>query len=181
MQTLFVISVLCFLGVVWGAIAFARHIKAGALRNISLVPDATHFRELLQPALEQAQSGSLLLKSEANFASELLVTSDRREFLPGARLDQIAPHLVTLHQSVHDITANKQWSMPTQSTRTRRLHLFPGPPNNSAHTSNTALRKPPQAARHGNIELINPAYFSKDLGDLTDPYEPHRLSVNDRK
>jgi hypothetical protein len=33
---------------------------------------------------------------------------------------------------------------------------------------------------------LDPAYFNKDLGDLTDPYEPSRfttprMSVNDRK
>jgi hypothetical protein len=190
MQTLFIISVLCFLGVVWGAIAFARHIKAGARRNVSIVPDSTQFRQLLQPALEQAHSSVPVLKSKANFASASLIAVDpqpsftKAAFSPvaydPAPLHKAASHQGVLRQSVRDITANKQWSMPPQSTRTRRLHLFPGGPANSAPTSNTALRKPPQGARHGNMELINPAYFSKDLGDLTDPYEPHRLSVNDR-
>ena len=31
------------------------------------------------------------------------------------------------------------------------------------------MRKPPQSARYGRMELLDPAYFNKDLGDLTDP------------
>jgi hypothetical protein len=181
MQILFVISVLCFLAVVWGAIVFARHIKAGERRSASFLPAKTQFRQHLQPALDRVESDSSMLKAEAQFISKPVAAKDWREGLPQPALHQAGLHQAGLHQSVQDITANKQWSMPPQPTRTRRLQVFPAPLENSTSGSNIALRKPPQATRHGNMELIDSAYFSKDLGDLTDPYEPHRLSVNARK
>jgi hypothetical protein len=191
MQILFVISVLCFLAVVWGAIVFARHIKAGERRSASFLPAKTQFRQHLQPALDRVESDSSMLKAEAQFISKPVAAKDWREGLPQpalhqpalhqAGLHQAGLHQAGLHQSVQDITANKQWSMPPQPTRTRRLQVFPAPLENPTSGSNIALRKPPQATRHGNMELIDSAYFSKDLGDLTDPYEPHRLSVNARK
>jgi hypothetical protein len=41
------------------------------------------------------------------------------------------------------------------------------------------MRKPPQPARHGAMALLDPVYFNKDAGDLTDPYQPPRVRAND--
>jgi hypothetical protein len=39
-------------------------------------------------------------------------------------------------------------------------------------------RKGPQASHRGTSERIDWAYFNKDLGDLTDPYETRRIRAN---
>ena len=44
----------------------------------------------------------------------------------------------------------------------------------------STARKSPQPARYGPMELLDSAYFNKDMGDLTDPYQPPRLRANDR-
>jgi hypothetical protein len=75
-----------------------------------------------------------------------------------------------IHQSVRDITANKQWALPPQPIRIRR-------PLTREHVT---ARKSPQPARYGPMELLDSAYFNKDMGDLTDPYQPPQLRINDR-
>lgn len=83
-----------------------------------------------------------------------------------------------LHQSVRDITANKSWNMPPKSTQAKRSVVqLPriGSP------SRQSTRKPPQAARHGAMAFIDPAYFNKDSGDLTDPYQPPRIRSNEAR
>jgi hypothetical protein len=165
MQILFAISVLCFVAVVWAAIAFARHIKAGAARDIPGVPDENYFRERLE-AVSQPMLQASSPRAERQFDPEPSPLRTRH---------------ITLHQSAHEISVQKQWTMPPQPTRSRRWNASTAAPEKLNLTSNTALRKPPQAARHGNMELLDPTYFNKDLGDLRDPYEPARYSVNERR
>ena len=165
MQILFAISVLCFLAVVWAAIAFARHIKAGALQNVPTVAKENYFREHLRGVAEPASQPSFS-NIERHFEPEPLPLRTRQ---------------FTLHQSAHEISIHKQWTMPSRSTRTRRLEVNSAAPGKLNLTSNTALRKPPQAARHGNMELLDPTYFNKDLGDLRDPFGPSRFSMNERR
>lgn len=144
MQILFAISVLCFLGILWAAIALARHIRSSRLRDD---PDVS------QPDF----------KHHLFSASEGLSTHDAM-----SRRNPI-------HQSVRDITANKQWTLPPQPVRMRR------PPTQRDEPVRIPLtRKSPQPARYGPMELLDSAYFNKDMGDLTDPYQPHRLRANDR-
>jgi hypothetical protein len=173
MQILFAISVLCFVGVAWAAIAFARHIKAGQHQNASFIPSPADFRRQLLAAAQRPSPGEGF--------------EDRRPVLTVHNSESAPAHSrsTSLNQSVHDIGANKQWLMPPQPTRTHRHHAYSAGAEGPPFTVST-LRKQPQPARHGTIELLDPAYFNKDLGDLTDPYEPPRfttprMSVNDRK
>ena len=113
MQILFAISVLSFVAVLWAAIAFARHIKVKASRieDTSVAPQ--------QPTFKQ----HLLSIREPVFQPE--ATPPRVRQTP-------------LNQSVHDITANKQWSLPPQPNRLQRLPL----PLRRAETTDSALTKP---------------------------------------
>jgi hypothetical protein len=153
MQILFAISVLCFAGVLWAALAFARHIKASQLRSDIAAPLVPDFKERLFSMIETTPQIVPERFSETT-------RSTRQTFL---------------HQSVHDITANKQWTLPPQAVHMDRLPVRAV----GAGEGVSAMRRPPQSARHGRMELLDPAYFNKDLGDLTDP-QPSNLRVNDR-
>jgi hypothetical protein len=165
MQLLLAISMLSFVAVLWAAIAFARHIKASRIQDKSVAPQQ-------QPTFKH----HLLSIREPVFQPEA----------PPPRIRQ-----TSLNQSVRDITANKQWSLPPQPNRLQRLPLrrpeaadsaSARPPSTqpSSTTPSKSTRKPPQAARNGRLTLLDPAYFNKDMGDLTDPYEPPRVRSNDR-
>jgi hypothetical protein len=150
MQILFAISVLCFAGILWAAIALARRIKASQLRDLSdlsIVPSQPDFKQHL-------------------FASSETVTT----------FNPIRTRPTSIHQSVSDITANKQWTLRPQPIRIHRPATRPVEPARTAPPA----RKSPQPARHGPMELLDRAYFNKDMGDLTDPYQPPPLRANGR-
>jgi hypothetical protein len=149
MQILFVISVLCFFGILWAAIALARHIKSSRLpdsSDISTVPSQPDFKQHLFSAPETLSTPDAVTRPNS------------------------------IHQSVHDITANKHWTLPPQPIRMRRFPVQRDEPARIAPTT----RKSPQTARYGPMELLDSAYFNKDMGDLTDPYQPPRIRANDR-
>jgi hypothetical protein len=83
-----------------------------------------------------------------------------------------------LHQSAHDISVNKSWNMPAKAMRS----ITPPPqpdyrsPSKSSGSEND--RKQHQALRRGISERMDRAYFNKDAGDLTDPYEIPRTGTN---
>jgi hypothetical protein len=155
MQILFAISVLCFAGVLWAALAFARHVKGNQLRGRVAAPSQTDFKERFLSIIETTPPMQIVPERSS-------------ETTPSTRQ-------AVLHQSVHDITANKQWALPPQAVHMDRLPVH----TVGAGEGVSAMRKPPQSARHGRMELLDPAYFNKDLGDLTDP-QPSNLRVNDR-
>jgi hypothetical protein len=146
MQILFAISALCFIGILCAAIALARHIRSSRLRRDSDLSIVPDFKQHLFSASEVSSTHGALTRPNP------------------------------IHQSVSDITANKQWTLPPQPIRMRRT---PTPPEQPVRIAPTP-RKSPQPARYGPMELIDSAYFNKDMGDLTDPYQPPRLRANDR-
>lgn len=137
MQILFAISILCFLAVLWAALAFARHIKRAARRNA--------------PPAVATQSFSQVFAAAAADPS------------PSPRTRAPQPQ-----QSAHDISAGKHWDMPPKLSVLRRRTLTP------IQQPAPETRKPPQSARHGKLTLLDPAYFNKDAGDLTDPHQSPR-------
>ncbi|WP_213806756.1 hypothetical protein [Granulicella sp. dw_53] len=169
MQTLLAISILSFLGVVWVAIAFAKHIKRGPRPKLSIVP-ATR-STLPRPDFKQHLFAAPEIAALSPAAPRIALT-------PEAPVQRT--RIAELNQSVRDIAANKQWSMPPQPTRAQRTIVHRVEPPKSMLVPNTDLRKPPQPTRHGNMELLDPTYFNKDMGDLTDPYQPPRLHANGR-
>ncbi len=186
MQILFTISVLSFFGITWAAIAFARHIKAGQLRNrtatLSIVPARPDFKHhLLNAPLSNVPAFSPLTSGAPTTSAPPIHTPFARTTFVPERPTVLRTRSMQLHQSAKDITARKQWTMPTQSGRPQRRTLLARITHQeSAQSLSIDRRKPPLPARHGTMELLDPAYFNKDLGDLTDPYQPTPVRVNER-
>jgi hypothetical protein len=179
MQILFAISVFCFLGIVWAAIALARHIKFGQQQNLSIVPAQSDLQHRLLPAHETAQELPPASKIVPDEPPARRPVAPQVELTPAVSVPRTRH--TDLNQSVHDIAANKQWILPPHAIHMQRLAIYRAQPVRPESSSNTIQRKPPQPARHGTMELLDPAYFSKDLGDLTDPYQPPRTVSNDRR
>jgi hypothetical protein len=149
MQILFAISILCFFAIAWAAISFARHIKASSIRRSTK----------LSPPAPAAHN-------------------EFREHLYAALQEdptRIRQH--DLRQNVRDITANKSWNMPPKSAHFNRSIVQV--PRVESPKPRQSSRKTPQSARHGTMALLDPAYFNKDSGDLTDPYQAPRVRAND--
>jgi hypothetical protein len=149
MQILLAISILCFFAIAWAAISFARHIKASSLRR-------------------NIQSQIPALPAQIEFRQHLYAAAQDES----PRIRQSA-----LHQNVRDITANKSWSMPPKSAHFNRSIVQV--PRINRERQQLAARKSPQSANHGSMALLDPAYFNKDSGDLTDPYQVPRVRAND--
>ncbi|MDE3105789.1 MAG: hypothetical protein KGK08_11485 [Acidobacteriota bacterium] len=168
MQILFAISIVCFFAIVWAALAFARHIKASTLRSQArAAQDAHHapaedsFRAQMTAAMHFAQD------APPSYGSSIAPTQVER------------PRPAELHQNVRDITAAKGWNLPVKSATAGRRVAIPVPRVDADHP-HPGLRKPPQPARHGAMAFLDPAYFNKDAGDLSDPYQPPRIPQQGR-
>ncbi|CAN5469319.1 hypothetical protein BH10ACI4_BH10ACI4_25290 [soil metagenome] len=175
MQTLFAISVLCFLGILWAVLAFARHIKATQMHAVYRSPSILQLQTTVEPVLLSDFRQHFLAAAEAAPVRPTMLHGTLPQpvtaFAPRSRGND-------LHQSVHEIAANKQWTLPVHPLRLPLRRVGRGQQSDAA-ISLLAERKPPQpASRHGVVQRIDPAYFNKDLGDLTDPYQPPRLRAN---
>jgi hypothetical protein len=73
---------------------------------------------------------------------------------------------------MRDVTARKGWNAPPAS-----IEIHPTYEQGSA-ASVQGQRKSPQTSRHGDTERLDWAYFNKDAGDLTDPYQTRRFGGN---
>jgi hypothetical protein len=172
MQLLFAITVLCFAGILWATLAFARHIKAGYLRparSTSTIPHIVPRTTAPAPAKTGKQ------------APEPVQHDFRHHFL-NAPADVPARNTrqTALNQSLHDIAANKQWTLPPHATQIHRLPLRTVAAAIIPAATSATERKPPQSVRNGRLELLSPAYFNKDMSALTDPLSSNNLRANDR-
>ena len=70
------------------------------------------------------------------------------------------------HQDVHNMAPHKHpdWRFMVNADRA----------DTSSRSLPTSLRKSPQSTSFGTRNRLDWAYFNKDLGDLSDPYEPQR-------
>jgi hypothetical protein len=173
MQILFAITVLCFAGILWAALALARHIKARNLRRDHSSSEVPHI--VLQTPVARP--------SEKPTPTPEPVQHDFRHHFLTAPADVPSRNTrQALNQSVHDIAANKQWTLPPHATQIHRLPLrtVAAPVIASTAPATAPERKPPQSARNGRLELLDPAYFNKDMGDLSDPPPSNNLRANDR-
>ena len=110
-------------------------------------------------------------QAPVDFAQHLFAAADGRS----ARAMRAIPQ-----QTVREIMANKSWNQPPEFVTVRPdrgsdLPLEPSHPLPDPHA-----RKAPQSAHWSGAERLDWAYFSKDLGDLTDPYQVPRLRANSR-
>jgi hypothetical protein len=92
--------------------------------------------------------------------------------------DDVEPRSVT-PQSISDITAKKSWNRPPDLVTVRPRPEHRSPINRYVAESLEGRRKLPQAA-HPSSDRLDWAYFNKDSGDLTDPYESPRIQANSR-
>jgi hypothetical protein len=190
MQTLFTISILCFLGILWAALALARRIKAGQIRSLSFSPPQRDFKHHLLSIAPEASThlGPIPIRSRPiapspSPSTERAVPIFRSNAEPEAAV--LRTRMNGLNQSVRDIAAAKQWILPPHPVRTMRLPVQRiGQPRKTTELARPSptTRKPPQPASHmGVVHRLDPAYFNRDLGDLTDPYQlPPQLRANER-
>ena len=150
MYILYAISALCFLALLLAAIAIARHVRSnrGTDRNSP--------------------------RSQHNFAQSLVAAASDQN----SRIPRNAPQ-----QTVKQVLARKSWNQSQPEAVTIR----PDPDAQLAYEQGTVelfagrietSRKPPQSAHHRGWKRLDWAYFNKDLGDLSDPYQTPRLRAN---
>lgn len=135
MQTLFAISMLCFLVLVVAGIAIVRYFRRSHRRSKVSAETQHDFSQHFFQALEN--------------------------------YDAHPPQMVR-QQSVKEITANKTWNSPS-----KLIEIAPA----AGKSALLGKRKAPQPARPAAEERLDWAYFNKDFGDLTNPYQPHRVRV----
>ena len=109
------------------------------------------------------KDGLTTKQSHGDFAHHLFAATENRET---RRPRAVHP------QTVQDVAARKGWN----ST----------PPSVEIHPSNDqsdapivqGRRKSPQTSHPSGTERLDWAYFNKDAGDLTDPYQTRRFRAN---
>jgi hypothetical protein len=138
MQILFIISIVCFVALVWAGVAIARHIAAG--------PKGT-----MKPL-------------QRDFAHHLFAATENRE----TRRPRAVPP-----QTMRDVAARKSWNSSSPAS----IEIHPTD-EQSAAPSVQGRRKSSKTSHHGTPERLDWAYFNKDAGDLTDPYQTRRFRAN---
>jgi hypothetical protein len=166
MQILLAISIICVFALIWVTLAIAKHI--GASRTVdrwnsddmpSIVPHIDPYQVSKPTAWEQRPPK---FKQELIAATQVDVRVRQNE----------------VHQSARDISANKSWTMPAKPLTSRLLTREQMVQSRMTGEQTETSRKPPQPLRRGLIHRLDPAYFNKDAGDLTDPYELPRTGTN---
>jgi hypothetical protein len=109
------------------------------------------------------RSGRAVKESHGDFAHHLFAATENRETRqPRA----IRP------QTVRDVAAKKGWNSSPASVEIHPTH------EENDSSSMEGRRKLPQTSHHGAPERLDWAYFNKDAGDLTDPYQTRRFRAN---
>jgi hypothetical protein len=107
-------------------------------------------------------------QSQGDFAHHLFAATENRE----ERRPRAVPP-----QTVRDVAARKSWNTAPASIEIQ-------PANEESATSSVqerpvqGRRKAPQTSHHGAAERLDWAYFNKDAGDLTDPYQTRPSRAN---
>lgn len=150
MYILFAISAFCFLALLLAAIAIARHVRSSR------------------------ETGRNPSNSQHDFAQHLYAAaSDQNSRLPRAQPQQ----------TVKQVLAKKSWNQ----SRSEAVMIPPDPEVQLAFEQKTiesfagrieSSRKPPQSSHSKAWKRLDWAYFNKDLGDLSDPYQTPRLRAN---
>jgi hypothetical protein len=112
-----------------------------------------------------------LSPAQHNFAQHLFRAAEEAS-LPEPR---IFPN-----QNIRDITARKSWNQPPEVVT---VHPSPGIRSDLIQNATEPIqgkRKAPQSSHQSGMERLDWAYFNKDLGDLTDPYQTPRIRANSR-
>ena len=107
--------------------------------------------------------GGRTAQSQSDFAHHLFAATENRETRQPRAVHP---------QTVRDVAARKGWNSAPASVE---IH-----PNNDQRAAPAVQgqRKSPQTSHHGGTERLDWAYFNKDAGDLTDPYQTRRFRGN---
>lgn len=84
------------------------------------------------------------------------------------------------YQTVQDIAAKKSWNQAPGAVTippTQELRSDSPQPADEPHPPN---RKPPQTSRRVGSERLDWAYFNKNRGELTAPYQTQGIQANSR-
>jgi hypothetical protein len=166
MQILLAITIICVFALMWVTLAIARHI--GASRTVdrwnsddmpSIVPHIELYQVSEPTAWEQRP------------------TKFKQELIAATQID-VRGRQSEVHQNVRDISANKSWTMPEKPLTSRLLTKEQVVQSRMTGGQTETSRRPSQPLRRGLIHRLDPAYFNKDAGDLTDPYELPRTGTN---
>jgi hypothetical protein len=166
MQILLAISIVCVFALIWVTLAIARHI--GASRTVdrwnsddmpSIVPHINPYQVSQTTTREQR------------------LPKFKQELIAATQID-VRVRQSEVHQSVRDISANKSWTMPVKPLNTRLLTREQAFQSSMTGGQAETSRRPPQPLQRGLKQRLDRAYFNKDSGDLTDPYELPRTGTN---
>lgn len=156
MRTLFVISMLCFSALLLAVLALVRKVYQAQylLRQ----------RDRNRDARLRTSQGPEIFGRRSYDEEEVEHTIAGRVAFAGPTL-RPAPQ-----QSVGDLA-------PAKSPDWRfMVHADGANHHEGASSFNPERPKPPQPTHFGGRERLDWAYFNKDLGDLSDPYEPPRFT-----
>ena len=161
MRTLFAISMLCFFSLLAAVLALVRKVVQSQrlLARRGLEPRETgRTRTHLQPHLFEDTDSPPYGQSSLQHSITGRVAFSELTLRP-------APE-----QSVQDLAPGKSpdWRF--------MVHSGDEPLRDGNSTIDPARPKGPQATHFGTHERSDWAYFNKDLGDLSDPYEPPRFT-----
>ena len=109
------------------------------------------------------KGGRTPTQSQGDFAHHLFAATENRET---RRPRAVHP------QTMQDVAARKGWNSTPAS-----IEIHPAN-EQGASPSVQGQRKSPQTSRHGAPERLDWAYFNKDAGDLTDPYQTRPSRTN---
>ncbi len=166
MQVLLAISIICVAALVWVTLAIARHIRASRIADRWNSDDIPSIVSHIDPY--QAPQTTIRKQPLPEF---------RQELIAAAQVD-IRVRQSDLHQTARDISANKSWTMPPRPLKPRLLTREPVFQSVMTNRQTETDRKLPQASRRGVMRRLDQAYFNKDAGDLTDPYELPRTGTH---
>jgi hypothetical protein len=109
------------------------------------------------------KSGRTPVQSQGDFAQHLFAATKNRETRQPRAVHP---------QTVQDVAAKKGWNSAPAPIEIHPAH------EQSADPSLQGRRKSIQTSHHGDAERLDWAYFNKDAGDLTDPYQTRRFRAN---
>jgi hypothetical protein len=92
-------------------------------------------------------------------------------FTATAHQDTRRPRVVQ-PQTMRDVAAKKGWNASPAPIEVHPTH------EESSPSVVSGRRKSPQTSHQGASERLDWAYFNKDAGDLTDPYQTRRFRDN---
>lgn len=161
MRVLFVISVVCFLALAWAVLAMVRHARSNARTGSEQRPGHREFEFSLRDALD----------------ADIERVKPRPRALDGQNVIRRRPGTADFLSPLEDsvpmpMLVHRPESPKSPATPYRVASAAAGSIANGRMADTTGRKSPQPVRLSGLHQRLDRAYFNKDLGDLTDPYEP---------